>query len=132
MAYWILPLYPKSKSKSSSAVANAIVPAKGVGLSFTPTTATYNPETGMFSATIGKHGLHPGDYVKFLAGGVTFSCDTGSGPQNDAVPAPSHPFYNHPCSVESVTATTITMFVVNRLLTTAYIQANMQINAACL
>jgi hypothetical protein len=94
-----------------SAVANAIVPAKGVGLSFTPTTATYNPETGMFSATIGKHGLHPGDYVKFLAGGVTFSCDTGSGPQNDAVPAPSHPFYNHPCSVESVTATTITMFV---------------------
>ena len=94
-----------------SAVANAIVPAKGVGLSFTPTTATYNPESGMFSATIGKHGLHPGDYVKFLSGGITFSCDTGSGVQNDAVPMAHHAFYNHPCSVESVTSTTITMFV---------------------
>ena len=94
-----------------SAVANAITPAKGIGLSFTPTGATYDPVTGMFTATIGKHGLHPGDYVKFLAGGVTFSCDTGSGVQNDSVPAAGHPYYNHPCPIESVTATAITMFV---------------------
>ena len=94
-----------------SAVANAITPAKGIGLSFTPTDADYNPETGMFTATIGKHGLHPGDYVKFLEGGVTFSCDTGSGVQNDAVPTASHPYYNHPCPIESVTGNTITMFV---------------------
>ena len=94
-----------------SAVANAITPHKGIGLSFTPTTATYDPETGMFTATIGKHGLHPGDYVKFLEGGVTFSCDTGSGAQNDSVPAAGHPYYNHPCPIESVTTNTITMFV---------------------
>ena len=94
-----------------SAVANAITPAKGIGLSFTPTDATYDPETGMFTATIGKHGLHPGDYVKFLAGGVTFSCDTGSGVQNDSVPAAGHPYFNHPCPIESVTGNTITMFV---------------------
>ena len=94
-----------------SAVANAITPAKGVGLSFTPTTASYDPTTGRFEATIGHHHLKVGDYVRFLAGGVTFSCDTGSGVQNDSVPAAGHPYYNHPCPVYSVTATSIVMFV---------------------
>ena len=94
-----------------SAVANAITPAKNQGKSFTPTNATYDPETGIFTATIGRHELKPGDYVRFLEDGVTFSCDTGSGPTNDAVPNPGHPFYNHPCPIESTTPTTITMFV---------------------
>jgi hypothetical protein len=94
-----------------SAVANAITPAKGVGLSFTPTDASYDPETGRFEATIGHHHLQVGDYVRFLSGGVTFSCDTGSGVQNDSVPAVGHPYYNHPCPVHSVTGTSIVMYV---------------------
>ena len=94
-----------------SAVANSITPAKGVGLSYTPTDATYDPETGIFTATIGQHKLQPGDYIRFLEDGVTFSCDTGSGPTNDAVPNPGHPYFNHPCPIESVTNKTITMFV---------------------
>ena len=94
-----------------SAVANAIAPAKGVGLSFTPTNASYDPETGRFEATIGRHHLKVGDYVRFLAGGVTFSCDTGSGVQNDSVPAAGHPYYNHPCPIHSVTGTSIVMYV---------------------
>ena len=94
-----------------SAVANAITPAKNQGLSFTPTDASYNPESGIFTATIGRHKLQAGDYVRFAEDGVTFSCDTGSGPTNDAVPNPGHPFFNHPCPIESTTPTTITMFV---------------------
>ena len=81
------------------------------GAQFTPTNATYDPTTGKFVATIGQHSLEPGDYVRFSNGGITFSCDTGSGPQNDSVPAPGHPYYNHPCPIEAVTATTIIMNV---------------------
>ena len=94
-----------------TAAADSIIPSNRAGKSFTPTGATYDPETGIFTATIGRHELHPGDYLRFLEGGVTFSCDTGSGVQNDSVPAAGHPYYNHPCPIESVTATTVTMFV---------------------
>jgi len=82
-----------------------------IGSQFTPTNATYDPVTGRFEATIGIHSLQPGDYVRFLEDGITFSCDTGSGPTNDAVPNPGHPFYNHPCPVHSVTPTTIVCYV---------------------
>ena len=94
-----------------SAVANAIYPSMLRGLDYTPTDASYDPVTGRFEAFIGTHDLHPGDYVKFLEDGITFSCDTGSGPTNDAVPNPGHPFYNHPCPVHSVTATSIVCYV---------------------
>ena len=94
-----------------SAVANAIYPTVEKGLSYTPTDASYIPQTGRFEATIGRHNLQPGDYVKFAAGGITFSCDTGSGPTNDSVPAAGHPYYNHPCPVHSVTATSIICYV---------------------
>ena len=93
-----------------SAVANAISPAPAAA-SFTPTTATYDPATGKFEATIGQHSLQPGDYIRFSNGGITFSCDTGSGVQNDAVPASHHPYFNHPCPIEAVTSTTIIMDV---------------------
>jgi len=94
-----------------SAVTNAIMPADAVGAQFTPTTATYDPTTGRFEATVGKHSLQPGDYVQFSDGGIVFSCDTGSGVQNDAVPAAGHPYFNHPCPVHSVTTNTIVCMV---------------------
>ena len=81
------------------------------GAQFTPTTATYDPATGKFEATIGQHSLLPGDYVRFSDGGIVFSCDTGSGVQNDSVPAAHHPYFNHPCPIEAVTAKTIIMNV---------------------
>lgn len=94
-----------------SALTNAIMPADAVGAQFTPTTATYDPATGKFEATVGKHSLQPGDYVQFSDGGIVFSCDTGSGAQNDAVPASHHPYFNHPCPIEAVTSNTIIMNV---------------------
>ena len=81
------------------------------GDQFTPTTASYDPTTGKFEATIGQHSLLPGEYVRFSAGGIVFSCDTGSGPTNDSVPAAGHPYYNHPCPIEAVTSTTIILNV---------------------
>ena len=90
-----------------SAVANAITPAQNVGANFTPTTATYDPTTGRFEATIGRHSLSVGDYVRFADGGIVFSCDTGSGVANDSVPTAGHPYFNHPCPVQSVTKDTI-------------------------
>ena len=81
------------------------------GDQFTPTTASYDPTTGKFEATIGQHSLLPGEYVRFSAGGIVFSCDTGSGVQNDSVPAAGHPYYNHPCPIEAVTSTTIILNV---------------------
>ena len=94
-----------------SAVPNAIQRAENVGAQFTPTDATYDPATGRFEVTVGKHSLVPGDYVKFSNGGIVFSCDTGSGPANDAVPAAHHPYYNHPCPVHSVTTNTLVFMV---------------------
>ena len=94
-----------------SAVAGAITPAGAIAANFTPTGATYDPVTGRFEVTIGTHSMGPGDYVKFLEDGITFSCDTGSGPTNDAVPNPGHPYFNHPCPVHAVTATTVICYV---------------------
>ena len=81
------------------------------GAQFTPTDASYDPTTGKFEATIGQHSLLPGHYVRFSDGGIVFSCDTGSGVQNDSVPAAGHPYFNHPCPIEAVTSTTIIMNV---------------------
>ena len=81
------------------------------GASFTPTNATYDPTTGVFVATIGAHTLTSDDHIWFAPSGITFSCDTGSGPQNDAVPQAGHPFFNKACPITSVTGTTITLQV---------------------
>ena len=81
------------------------------GASFTPTDATYDPTTGVFVATIGAHTLTSDDHIWFAPSGITFSCDTGSGPQNDAAPQAGHPFFNKACPITSVTGTTITLQV---------------------
>ena len=81
------------------------------GASFTPTDATYDPTTGVFVATIGAHTLTSDDHIWFTPSGITFSCDTGSGPQNDAAPQAGHPFFNKACPITSVTGTTITLQV---------------------
>ena len=81
------------------------------GSRFTPTDATYDPATGMMEATIGTHTLTTDDYVWFKPEGITFSCDTGSGPTNHASPEAHHRFYNRACPIIGTTSTTITMWV---------------------
>ncbi len=61
---------------------------------FTPTNATYDPATGVFTATIGSHDLVKGDSVWLKPEGFTFSCDMGGGAANLTSPQAHHPFYN--------------------------------------
>ena len=81
------------------------------GATFTPTDATYDPTTGVFVATIGTHTLTTDDHIWFTPEGITFSCDNGSGVQNDAAPQAGHPFFNKACPITDVSATTITLQV---------------------
>ena len=81
------------------------------GSRFTPTTATYDPVTGIMVATIGTHTLTTDDYIWFTEGAITFSCDTGSGPTDHASPEAHHRFHHKPCPIIGVTGTTITMWV---------------------
>ena len=43
----------------------------------TPTSATYDPVTGLMVITLANHGFVNGDQVKFADGAVTFSCGFG-------------------------------------------------------
>ena len=94
-----------------SAVANAIYPSMLRGLSYTPTTATYDPVNGRFEATIGSHDIQPGDYVEFAPESITWTCDSDGNVTQLASPQSHHPYYNHPCPVHSVTSTTIVCYV---------------------
>jgi len=80
---------------------------------FTPTTATYNPATGVFVATIGTHQLKVGDAIMFAPESITFSC--GVAPAGATVnishPRATDPFFNKPVVITAVDATTITMNV---------------------
>lgn len=76
---------------------------------FTPTTATYDPATGVFTATIGAHKLKVGDGIMFSPESITFSCDSPA--VNISHPRATDPFYNKPVVITAVTATTISMNV---------------------
>ena len=79
---------------------------------FTSTAATYDADTGYFTATIDAgHGLEIGDYVSFEPESFTFSCDTGSGATDHAVPEAHHPYYDVPCPILYVEGNVITMWV---------------------
>ncbi len=78
---------------------------------YTPTGATYDPATGVFTATIGSHSLRVGETVYLKDEGITFSCDMGSGQQNHTSPQAHHPFWRKPVTITAVTGTSITMNV---------------------
>ena len=77
--------------------------------SYTPSTATYDPTTGVFVATIGQHNLEVGDFVEIKPGSVTFEC--GSPAQQISHPRVGDPAYKTPVKITAVTSTTITMNV---------------------
>ena len=115
----VLPMYQRKPTKLAFThladivedVISETLVLPTFGAQFTPTDATYDPDTGIMVATIGSHTLTTSDYIWFEPVGITFSCDTGSGPTNHAVPEAHHRFYNKPCPIIGADATTITLWV---------------------
>ncbi len=81
------------------------------GARFTPTTATYDPLTGIFTAEVGPHALKVGDAIWMADESIVMSCDMGSGAVNHSSPAAHHPYFRKPCPITGVTRTSITMNV---------------------
>ena len=81
------------------------------GKSYTPTNASYDPETGVMLITIGSHDLQPGDEIVFADESITFSCLDGGTPVNISHPRKTDPYYRKPVLISSVTGTTITVWV---------------------
>lgn len=76
---------------------------------YTPTDATYNPTTGIMTATIGTHPFQIGDTILFKPESITFEC--GAPAVQISHPRVTDPFYNQPVEITDISATTITMFV---------------------
>ena len=76
---------------------------------FTPTTATYNPSTGVSVITIPAHGLEIGDHITIKPGSMTFSC----GPSNEQISHPrvGDPAYEAALTITNKTTDTITVNV---------------------
>ena len=79
------------------------------GANFTPTTATYDPETGVFVATIGTHTLKAGDYIWMEEESITFECDSPA--VQISHPRSTDPYFEKPVKILAADATTITMQV---------------------
>jgi uncharacterized protein YjbI with pentapeptide repeats len=75
----------------------------------TPTTATYNPVTGVMIVTVASHTLSAGDYVVIREGGITFQC--GSPTVQISHPRATDPYFNTPIRIDETTPTTLTMQV---------------------
>ena len=74
---------------------------------------TYAHLTGDMTIEIGAHNLSVGMEVAIKTNGITFECDSGSGPGNESYPnATTGPFaVEKYLTIKAVTATTITVFV---------------------
>ena len=81
------------------------------GNSLTPTTATYDPITGVMVVTVTAHTLSVGDYVVIEEEGITFECGTPA--TQISHPRATDPYFNTPIRVDEVTATTFTLQVGN-------------------
>ena len=92
---------------------NTTTQFRDANTSFTPTDATYDPATGISEITIGTHDLEAGDWIIMDEEGLTFSCaNTSTGAvTNISHPRATDPYFNRPCEILEVTATTITLDV---------------------
>ena len=92
-------------------VRNEHVPRK-LGKQYTPSTATYDPDTGIFTATLGtNHGLEAGDHVTIAPNSIVFTCSLDGDMAEHPSPQAGDPYYNNPYYITSADATTITMQV---------------------
>ena len=83
-----------------------------IGRQFTPTGATYDPDTGIFTATLGSgHNLNVGDYVMIAPESIVFTCALDGDQQEHPSPQAGDPYYNAPYYITARDATTITMQV---------------------
>ena len=80
-------------------------------INYTPTAATYVPETGEFSVTIGTNALKAGDLVEFKPSSLVFTCTLDGNVTNHPAPESHHPFYKKQIVIDSVDGTTINMNV---------------------
>ena len=86
---------------------------------FTPTAATYDPQTGFMTITIGSHTLAVGEELHIAEGAITFTCakdghaTTHPYPRGSGVPnvTGKDPYWEAPIKITSVTDTTVTIFV---------------------
>ena len=87
----------------------------------TPSTAAYNPTTGIVTLTIANHGFSRGDKVKLADNSLKFSCGFGGATGTAAektYPRSSDPFYNKAIPIESTTVDTITLQVLTTIPST--------------
>jgi uncharacterized protein YjbI with pentapeptide repeats len=84
-------------------------PAK-VDSYFTPSTATYAPDTGVMEITLGEgHGVTTDDHIEFKPQSVVFSCANGATVTEISHPRIGEPNYQKPIAVTAVSNTTITV-----------------------
>ena len=84
---------------------------------YTPTTVSYIPATGVMVITLGNHNFEIGDKIRIAPGSLTFTCgkdnfaSNHSYPRSSGVPnaAGTDPYYNKDIEITSTTSTTITI-----------------------
>lgn len=87
-----------------------VTPTIQKGVKYTPTGATYDPQSGIFTVNVGvNHKFNVGDGALFATNGITFSCGVPS--VNISHPRPVDPWFNKPVEIIAVSDDTITMQV---------------------
>ena len=99
---------------SSNTTTHTFVAATGL----TPTTASYDPATGVMTTTIPDHGLSNGEHVKIDDGAITFTCDEDSHGSNHAYPRASDPISGKYVEVYDVTKDTFKVQVLEDVIAT--------------
>jgi hypothetical protein len=79
---------------------------------YTPSNATYNPNTGDLVLTINSHGFLVGEEISLAEESLTFTCDKDSNATNHTYPRSTDPAGgNARLEIRSVTTNTITVYV---------------------
>ena len=87
------------------------VGASGPNQLFTPSAATYNPNTGQLVLTIGSHTLSIGEGVVIADNSLTFTCGSDGNATQHTYPRSTDPVANRSTLITAATATTITVNV---------------------
>ena len=78
---------------------------------YTPTTATYDPATGVSTVTIPGHDIQLGDYIEFAPYSFTFTCSQDGDATEHSYPRRGDGNYNTPMEVTNVAGDVITVNV---------------------